>query len=307
MHKIQRMRLALGLMATTMSISLIGCSNGASSISAKSSTTQPGIGAEQVASTTATSSSVVAPQEGDPLAPQSPNDSAHISMIGTDRRKAVVFECWYALRQSFLSTPNDNGPTDEPKLFGDVVGGWNYLANDTHAMEQVKSIVGEGNYSVASNPGFNSGDNYAFEKAGSPDNRHLGRGGQCTYFTCLILYRALNGFRFSTRATPAGKETFLWADLTSTKYPSATGAQPGDVVFKKGTINHIGICVMNFGDGTLDIVDSNDCGFGKSTYAVGSYGGYYNSEMIGRHRVNVAAEGYRVFSGNKKNNPLGWY
>ncbi len=239
-------------------------------------------------------------------------------MIGSDRRMAVVYECWYALNSNYKQHPDGIGPHGEPTVWGNTVSNWHYLSDDTNALQQVKSIVGSDkygpNWTVATN--FGPGDDYAIKQTLEPNSRKLGRGGQCTYFTCLILYRALGGFRFSTRATPKGYEAFAWGDLAAgvkKLYPVATDAQPGDVVFKLGSPNHVGICVNNFHNGTLEIVDSNFSGYGNKTYAVGRYNPpnsnlfFYNSEIIGRHIVNINSEGYRLFSGDHNKNPLGWY
>jgi hypothetical protein len=231
-----------------------------------------------------------------------PQDEAGDSrMIGSDPRKAVFYEAWYALRESFLRTPNDAGPTGGAKIWDSTcLSNWNYIGSDPNAFTKVQAIPGKVNASVATDPQFATGDAYG-KKSG------LGRGGQCVYFGCLILYRALNGFMFSTDKSHSN---FRWSDLTSRNYPSATEAVAGDLVFKPDGTQHLAVCVGRSGN-SLDIVDSNYFGttgkdegkqyqVGKLTDKNGKFIAW-SSEIIGRHIVD--ARTYRVITGNAKKHP----
>lgn len=212
------------------------------------------------------------------------------NMIGNNYQMAPVYECWFALRQSYLNTPNSEGPHSGLAVGGSVVSDWNYLASDPHAFNVIGNTYGS-NFSVSSY--FGLGDYYG---------RHngYGRGGQCVSFAALILYRCRN--YPLTWLWP----TSIWSSSRLWNRPSARNSQPGDLVFymhfnSRGRFNdgHVGVVVKQMGNG-IDVVDSNYVGYGSSAYAVGSYYGVSNSEMIGRHFVSnsqLGSGGWKVYSG----------
>jgi hypothetical protein len=164
---------------------------------------------------------------------------------------------------------------------------------------KVQDIPGKANASVATEPSFSTGDGYGRKNG-------YGRGGQCVYFGCLILFRALNGFIFSTDRSHSN---FRWSDLTSRAYPSATEAVAGDLVFRPDGTQHLAVCVGRR-DKTMDIVDSNWFATKYDEYSkqfkVGSLTNSkgqvvaWSSEIIGRHTVDATQ--FRVITGDAKKN-----
>lgn len=225
-------------------------------------------------------------------------------MIGNDKRKAVYYECWYALRSSYLTTPNDSGPTGGLKIKDRVASDWNYLGNDPNAFSKVQATVGSGNASVSSY--FGTSDNYGKHVSGGTA---YGRGGQCTYFGCLILYRALNGFMFNSNTDvqrDSSKGRFYWGDLDPARYPKATDAQPGDLVFTKSGTFHLAVCVGRPDSKTMDVVESNFTGYNDPLYSVGTYNGASNSELVARRRIDISGTdsgGYRAIFGDSARRP----
>ena len=217
-------------------------------------------------------------------------------MIGSDRRMAVVYESWFALRRSYLQTPNSTGPTDGLTLKGRVASDWNYIGSDPNAFTQVRGVLSS-NSSVCTY--FGTGDDYGMKQ--SQNGIRYGRGGQCTYFANLILYRALGGFQFSSNASAGSGGRFVWADLSQSAYPKATEAQPGDLVFIKSGVWHIAVCVRRPSSTSMEVVESNYTGYGESTHSVGIYNGTHNSELIARRIINFTnddANGYRAIPGD---------
>lgn len=205
--------------------------------------------------------------------------------IGNDARMAIVYECWYALRQYYLSHPNDEGPHGHPDIGGMTVSNWNYPASDTVAFNDVRRRYGY--YSTVSSS-FGTSNSYAL-KGG------YGRGGQCTFFATLIIRRA-------TGRTPS------WSFYGSTRGGALTdvrNAQPGDIIvanrnYTGAPYNHVAIVVKRLGGG-LDVVDSNWVGY--RSYPIRS--GYPDSELIGRHPLSwsrLSRDHYRCYSGRGR-----WY
>lgn len=203
--------------------------------------------------------------------------------IGSDPRKAIVYECWYALRKSYLSTPNDEGPHDGRTISGSTVSDWNYLASDQGAFDTMRGYY-RSNSSVS--PWFGTSDTYAL-KGG------YGRGGQCTFFASLIIYRAV-------------RKTVLFYGAAAGNVVPVRYARPGDVILRKnyggltGQVPHVAVVVKVLGDG-LDVVDSNWVGY--RYYPVAS--GYLSSEIIGRHPLTwsqLDRESWRCLSGSGR-----WY
>jgi len=187
-------------------------------------------------------------------------------MDPSDLHMSVVYECWYALRQSYLGTRDKDGPHDGKAIDGNIVSDWNYLANDVPAFKAVKGQHGEES-SVCDY--FGTDDEYALKSG-------IGRGGQCVFFAQLILRRGA-GY---TRLLPK------WSDLHPADYPSARDAQPGDLVFhKSGTDSgQMAVSVKRL-TGGIDVVDSNYVGYNQEAYSVGVRDGKRHSEVIGRHTV----------------------
>lgn len=181
-------------------------------------------------------------------------------MIGSNPRMSVVYECWFALRRSYLSTPNSEGPRGGLSIGGMTVSDWNYLNSDGNAINVIKGIYGSNVSRCAS--GYSCYSGYYYGRTGG-----YGRGGQCVSFAATILLRSRNYRLYWT-----------WANTRPCNYSSARYAQPGDLIFRKTGIWHVAIVVQNLGYG-LDVVDSNWVGYGS--YRVRS--GYSDSEIIGRH------------------------
>ncbi len=187
--------------------------------------------------------------------------------IGSNRRLAVVRECWYALRRSYLGRPNEiEGPHDPPSISNCTVSSWNYIASDTGAFNHVRRRFGS-NSSVCKY--FGLADSYG---------RHggYGRGGQCFFFSALIVRRARGvNIPCSYSSLKSGG-----------KYGRARYAVPGDIIFKPNY--HVAVVVKDLGS-SLDVVDSNWIGYGDKRLSVGTYGGRHNSEIIGRHPVSKSS------------------
>ena len=201
------------------------------------------------------------------------------SQIGNDKRMAVVYECFYALRQSWLNPPNQWGPYDSPKIGYDVAGNWAYLSSDVDGYNHIKSKFDRYYHSDDETSDMTS-PNYAVRGG-------WGRGGQCLFFVNLILWRSVH------YDLPKS-----WASY-STSRPSARNAQAGDVVFKKGSPNHIAIVVVKDSSG-MDVVDSNFEGYGSKRPQYHIIPSSISSEIIGRHYYNNAtidSQGWKVYSG----------
>lgn len=205
--------------------------------------------------------------------------------IGSDARKAIVYECWYALRQRYLHQPDDEGPHDPPDIGGNTVSNWNYIASDVVAFNDVRRRYGY--YSTVS-PNFGTSNAYGLQGG-------YGRGGQCTFFASLIIRRA-------TGRMPT------WSFYGSTRGSSLTdvrNAQPGDVIVAHRTYtgapyNHAAVVVKPLADG-LDVVDSNWVGYRSHRITAG----YPDSELIGRHPLKwskLSSDRYRCYSGRGR-----WY
>lgn len=203
--------------------------------------------------------------------------------IGSDRRKAVIYEAFYALRQSWINPPNQNGPYGGNQLGGCVVGDWPYLGSDPGQLNYVTKRIYRSNASISSLDMSTS----TYDMYGGYE-----RAGQCLFFANLILRRALN------YDLPVA-----WASYP-TNGPSAQSAQAGDVVYyrnyKVTGNNHIGIVVLTTSGG-MDIVDSNYVGSISNPIRKG----YPDSEIIGRHWVPTSDIGkyqWKVYSGKGR-----WY
>ncbi len=201
--------------------------------------------------------------------------------IGSDRRKAVMFEAYYALRQGWLNPPNESGPFGGNQINGCVVGDWGYLNSDVGAFNHVVSRITRKNASVSNENMLTW--NYMMKASKE-------RTGQCLFFTVLLLRRALS------YDLPVA-----WSKYPASA-PSARNAQPGDVVYYKhaGGSNHIGVCVLKTSAG-IDVVDANFVGYG--TYRIRP--GYSSSEVIGRHwlsNATINANGWKLYSGKGR-----WY
>ena len=285
-------------------LSLAGCGGGGSSSNGGSSTTPNPMSqapaAQTAGSNPASSSSILQPHN-----------------ITSNRQMAVVYEAFYALRNSWLNPPNTTGPTvanagGTSITIGSVkylVSDWNYIGSDWNAVSYVaappppKYGIGWDNATVA-DQSFFKGPKYGTYNG-------YGRGGECLFFVNLILWR-------SHLITDPRQLYINWGSIVDTnmhgKNPSdaAIDAQPGDLVFYKRTDigNHIGICVQRLSSTSIDVIDSNYIGTLKTKqYSVSpnnkdpKYAATYQtySEIIGRHAVSSGA-GWHVFSGNGR-----WY
>lgn len=204
--------------------------------------------------------------------------------LSNNNRRAVVLECFYALRSSA------DGSCDKT-INGNCVSNWDYLNRDTYAYGVVKgwyscyssdwTSTGDGsgcynNYYPVSF--FSNVSSYSYGTHGGSYG-NVGRGGQCKYFANLILYRSESDQRaFPTYSTMSGN-----AESNLSK------AVQGDVLFST-TVPHTAIIVELKTDG-LDVIDAN---------YVTDISGTPSREVIGRHLIpwsTLSANGYKIYKG----------
>jgi hypothetical protein len=140
-------------------------------------------------------------------------------------RMSVVYECWYALRQSWLGRRDPEGPHDPPSdRYGHTQSNWDYLSNDMNAYNYVNSYYRQ------------------------YPTRGTGRGGQCPFFAALAIRRG-------TGRTPP----FFWNGCPNRDSGPAVNALPGDVIWKESSPHHVAVAVKRLNASQMDVVDSNHC------------------------------------------------
>ena len=221
--------------------------------------------------------------------------AAQPHMIGGNRQMAVVYECWYALRQGWInpngqSTPPSAGPSGGKSINGDIVSDWRYLSPSADGNSNaLRYALNTYHYDVSmllpdSGPTMSASTIEAWVNKLNADPydynfgsyKSTGHGCQCVAFASMILYRALNG------SPLLNGKPFSWTYPTGSQlssYPSATTAVPGDIVFYYTDAKHlhVAICVGTSGT-SVTLVDSN---------FVGGAG----QEVIGRHTVSLTSAG----------------
>lgn len=211
--------------------------------------------------------------------------------LSNNNRRAVVLECFYALR------PSADGSCDKT-INGNCVSNWNYINNDTYAYGVIKNW-----YSCYSSEWVTSGDGSACYNYNAPASFYsnvasygygtfggsygsIGRGGQCKYFANLILYRSGS----DQRAFPNYATMFTNVETDMTK------AVQGDVLITMNegsgyNIPHTAIVVELKSD-DLDVIDAN--------YLKDLSGTSYGREVIGRHLITwsyLQGHSYRIWRG----------
>lgn len=169
--------------------------------------------------------------------------------LSGNNRRAVVLEAFYALR------PSHDGSCDKT-IDGNCVSNWNYLNNDWYAYNTVKGWYG-GNSSTWS-LFYSDVASYGYGTFGGSYGQ-VGRGGQCKYFSDLILYRSEASTRINNNHTLPSYDV-MWQNTE----PDLTKAVEGDVILtynastQKG---HVAIVVeIKKPNGTitgLDVIDAN--------------------------------------------------
>ncbi|HEX4104491.1 MAG TPA: hypothetical protein VHZ04_03415 [Candidatus Paceibacterota bacterium] len=222
------------------------------------------------------------------------------SASGNERRN-VVLEAFYALH------PQHDGGCDT-YISGDCVGSWNYLNDDatfpaSASGQSDTSSYGtlKGDYDCnssvwvisTSDPCYYSPDdhtfpvnfyNFAADYGYAPwggSNGPIGRGGQCTYFANLVLWRSgLKNFVFPYLSV-------MWDNTDS----NLQDAVEGDILqyydSSGHTTNHVAIVVQIYRTGdtitALDTIDAN--------YLTDNNTQPSDREIIGRHAFCVVSSG----------------
>lgn len=215
---------------------------------------------------------------------------------GNDRR-AVVLEAFYALR------PSHDGGCDKT-INGNCISDWNYLNNDPYAYNAVKERYGSD--SSVWSLFYSSLPSYGYSVSGGSYGQ-VGRGGQCKYFSDLILYRseATGRLDSSDRPSSTGNHTL---PSYSTMWPNTEidlqKAKEGDIILVynvSGYTNHVAIVVEIKKSGNtitgLDVIDSN---------FISDINGAVNREVIGRHLFQLSSiQGvYRIWKGTRYYNDI---
>jgi len=206
--------------------------------------------------------------------------------FSSNNRRAVVLEGFYALR-----TSHDGGC--DKTISGNCVSSWNFLNSDTGAYSFLKSSYGcnPSDWAVSGDlcyfvgaiaPSFYSNlGSYGYSVAGGGFGA-VGRGGQCTFFANLILYRSQS-------------HTAIFPTLSNMALNTEANlqtAKEGDILQLYGdtspgfTTNHIAIVVQIYRTGTiitaLDVIDAN---------YLSDISGVANREMIARHAFCAVMSG----------------
>ncbi len=199
-------------------------------------------------------------------------------MAQTARQK-VVAKAYYALDTAA------NG-TSSQTLSGNYVGDWDLLDSDYTSYNTVKgwygcnssdwAVSGDGSGCADTEPYvsfYSNPSGYGYSTIGVP-YADFGRGGQCTYFVNLVVYRSgVDTSSFPTLATMHAAGT------------SISAVQVGDVIQRynvTGLTNHVAIVVAVYTSGgsvtSVDVVDSDWV----------SESGAANHEIIARHNFTAA-------------------
>lgn len=141
----------------------------------------------------------------------------------------IVSEAFYALSQSRSGGSNKS-------YQGWAMGDWNWVKSDRSADERVTNYIGGCGYRGKSGQGW----------------KGYFRGGECKFFTNLVLYRSSYGWGGNKHlVTPHG---YTYANR------STRDAQKGWVI-QSASLPHTAVVVERYGGG-LDVVDSNWTGGG---------------------------------------------
>lgn len=197
--------------------------------------------------------------------------------LSNNNRRAVVLECFYALRPSY------DGSCDKT-INGNCVSNWNYINTDPNAY-----ITVLGWYGCLSSNWTKSGDGSDCYNNNYPVSfwtsyayyygyyNSYGRGGQCKYFANLILYRS-ESYQI---ALPS------YSVMAQNAESNLSKAIQGDILFST-SVPHTAIVVELKPTG-LDVVDTNYVTDGGS-----------NQEIIGRHLLTwsqLSANNYKIYKG----------
>jgi hypothetical protein len=210
--------------------------------------------------------------------------------FSSNDRRAVVLEAFYALR------PAHDGGCDKT-ISGNCISSWNFIDSDTGSYGYLESEYG----CASSDWALTSGDpcpndtgmtvpsfysnlaSYGYSSAGGTGSYEpVGRGGQCTYFANLLVYRA--GSYTGTGVFPTLSS--MWANTQS----NLQTAVEGDVLQVYGDTtpgfgNHVAIVVQIYRTGsTITALDTIDANFLTDTGAA-------NREVIGRHAFCTVTSG----------------
>ncbi len=211
--------------------------------------------------------------------------SASEARLSNNNRRAVVLECFYALR------PSADGSCDKT-ITNDYgtwcVSNWNYLNSDTNFYLTVRNI-----YSCSSSNWTTSGDGSPCYNNNSPASfwtnygynygyyGSYGRGGQCKYFANLILYRS--------GSAPQALPPYPGNITSNSDYDTnMQNAVEGDILvtLNEGSnynVPHTAIVVEIKRSGTtvtgLDVIDAN---------YVSDINHVANREVISRHLLSIS-------------------
>lgn len=218
--------------------------------------------------------------------------------LASNARRAVVLECFYALRPSY------DGGCDKTNYQGNCVSNWNYLNSDWSAYNTVSDSVAYGCDIASEWATYDYGD-ACYPKYGAPASFWVspniygyygtyGRGGQCKFFADLILYRSETQHRLDggTHTLPSSYST-----MNGNAETNLATAKPGDILFTfnegvNNNITHTAIVVELKSDG-LDVIDSNYVRDTTSTTP-------YDREVIGRHLLTwsyLQSHSYKIWKG----------
>ena len=156
------------------------------------------------------------------------------STYSGDWSNYIVSEECYAL----FPWRNGSSPVSYNGL---AMGGWDYVASDQWAFQQVSAYSGNTVGTVGTTT-----------LAGTvPANATVGRGGWCKFFANLVLFRSSYGIG-------GGKHLVLPYGYDYAN-ESVYNAKPGWVIQRGGSSPHTAIVIANLGWG-LDVVDANYVG-----------------------------------------------
>jgi hypothetical protein len=214
--------------------------------------------------------------------------------LSTNDRRAVVLEAFYALR------PSHDGSCDKT-IAGDCISNWNFIDSNASAYAVMKSWYGcnASDWSVHGDACFSAGDttaasfysnvaSYGYGTFGGWYGA-VGRGGQCTFFTNLVLYRS------GSHTSSFPSLSTMWAD-TETNLQKTVEGDVLQVYGVRNYENHVAIVVQVYRTGTivtgLDVIDAN---------FITDIAGMANREVIARHLLPVSsAQGvYRIWKGTR--------
>lgn len=210
--------------------------------------------------------------------------------FSTNARRAVVLEAFYALRPA-----HDGGCN--AYINGNCISTWNFINDSTYpgpsAYSALKSayscnasdwaVPGDSCYASGyTSPSFYSNlSSYGLSTAGGSYG-NVGRGGQCTFFANLVLYRAeVQMSSFPLLST-------MWGNTDA----NLQHAVEGDVLQLYGdtgsgfTTNHVAIVVQIYKTGsTITALDTIDANY------ISDVSGTANREVIARHAFCTVTSG----------------